>query len=87
VSYEHDLRLAPTPRLLDAYRAKQIEWPEYESSFLELMAERSVPDVLDRKSFEAKTVLLCSEPTAEKCHRRLVAELLARRWQASVEHL
>ena len=87
VSYEHDLRLAPTQAMLDAYRKKEIDWPEYEAAFTSLMIDRDVPTVLDRTSFHAKTVLLCSETTPEKCHRRVVAELMQREWSATVEHL
>lgn len=86
-SYVHELRLAPTPELLSAYRSEHFTWPEYEKRFIELMSERSVPEVLDRASFAEKTVLLCSEPTPERCHRRLVAEILAERWNLRIEHL
>jgi uncharacterized protein YeaO (DUF488 family) len=86
-SYEHDVNLAPTAELLDAYRKKQIDWPEYERSFHSLMEQRQIPANLDRAPFERKTVLLCSEATPDKCHRRLVAGLLAAHWGAGVEHL
>lgn len=86
-TYEHDLRLAPTPEMLDAYRKKEIAWPEYESAFRDLMLERGVPGVLDKQAFAAKTALLCSEATPEKCHRRVVALLMEREWSATVEHL
>jgi hypothetical protein len=33
-----------------------------------------------REGFEVPTALLCSEFTAECCHRRLVMEYLAERW-------
>jgi uncharacterized protein (DUF488 family) len=85
--YEHDQRLAPTEELLAAYRKKQISWPDYEQSFLELMRERGIPAAVDRRAFAEKTVLLCSEASADRCHRRLVAELLGGYWGASVEHL
>ncbi len=48
----------------------------YEASFLELMRDRDVPQVLEPSQFEGTVALLCSEPRPEKCHRRLVAELL-----------
>jgi uncharacterized protein (DUF488 family) len=86
-TYEHDLRLAPTQAMLDAYRKKEVAWSEYESAFRDLMLERGVPGVLDAGAFETKTVLLCSEATPEKCHRRVVAELMQREWSATVEHL
>jgi uncharacterized protein (DUF488 family) len=49
--------------------------------FEELMDVREIPDTLDRASFkESVSCLLCSEPTPERCHRRLVAERLAQAW-------
>lgn len=86
-TYEHDLRLAPTQAMLDAYRKKEIAWSEYESAFRELMLERGVPAALERGAFEAKTALLCSEHTSDKCHRRIVAELMQQEWSATIEHL
>jgi uncharacterized protein (DUF488 family) len=78
--YRHEPMLAPTQELLDAYRKQRGSWAEYERRFLALMAERRIEDALDRRLFELPTVLLCSETTAERCHRRLVCEYLARAW-------
>ncbi|MFL5657298.1 MAG: DUF488 family protein [Ktedonobacteraceae bacterium] len=50
------------------------------SQFLALMQERKIEEKLDRRSFEIPTVLLCSEATAERCHRRLVSEYLQAKW-------
>jgi uncharacterized protein (DUF488 family) len=36
--------------------------------------------VLLKESFQKKTVLLCSEPTPEHCHRRLALEYLRDQW-------
>jgi hypothetical protein len=77
-SYRHELDLAPTATLLDGYRAGVIRWSDYEVAFLELLKSRRVEDRFGPKDFEARTVLLCSEPTASKCHRRLVLEYLRR---------
>lgn len=78
--YEHAPVLAPTQALLDGYRKEKRGWAWYEGAFLDLMAERRIEDQLDRSSFRLTTALLCSEATAEKCHRRLVCEYLARHW-------
>lgn len=80
VEYIHEPLLAPTQEILDAYRKSKGEWSEYERSFLHLMAERQVEERIDRNLFAAPTVLLCSEPTPEHCHRRLIAEYLHRQW-------
>lgn len=87
IAYKHDVRLAPTEEMLKAYRDKEFDWQEYERRFRNLMVERGVPAGVKKEPFEAKTALLCSEADAEQCHRRLVAELLASQWEASVEHL
>jgi Protein of unknown function, DUF488 len=78
--YLHEPRLAPTREILDAYR-KGGGWPDYERAFLDLLRERRVEETLDRDLFEIPTVLLCSEASAEHCHRRLVLEYLAREWK------
>ncbi|MGD0941793.1 MAG: DUF488 domain-containing protein [Terracidiphilus sp.] len=79
-SYEHEPLLAPTQDMLDVYKKQKGDWSAYEREFLALMRDRSIEDKLDKESFARKTVLLCSEPTAEHCHRRLVLEYLQERW-------
>jgi uncharacterized protein (DUF488 family) len=79
-SYEHEPRLAPTQELLDAYKKRKGEWADYERGFLALMRERHVESALSVGDFHTPTALLCSEATAENCHRRLVCEYLARHW-------
>jgi uncharacterized protein (DUF488 family) len=80
IEYIHEPLLTPTQDMLDAYRKAKGSWDDYERSFLKLLAERKVEDKLDPKLFEKPTVLLCSETTAEHCHRRLVAEYLRDKW-------
>ncbi len=84
--YRHIDRLAPTDEILKAYRADK-NWTKYESAFLPLLNQRGIPQTLDRTLFEEKNCcLLCSEPTPEKCHRRLVAELLTENWKDVIIH-
>lgn len=78
--YVHEPLLAPTQELLDAYRKNRISWQDYERAFLGLMAERHIEDNLRRGLFDIPSVLLCSENTAERCHRRLVLEHLQQKW-------
>lgn len=86
--YIHEPLLAPTQRMLDAYRKDKGSWQEYEQQFFELMAERKVEARLDHSLFEIPTTLLCSEATADRCHRRLVLEYLRRKWGGlDVAHL
>ena len=78
--YLHLPVLSPDQDLLDGYKKKAVAWEEYERRFLALLNERAVEDLVDRHWFDVPAVLLCSEPTAEHCHRRLVAEYLATKW-------
>ena len=86
--YEHQPLLAPTQEMLDAYKKSKGSWQDYEEQFLALMRERKIESALDPASFSTPTVLLCSEPTAENCHRRLVLEYLQHHWQdVNITHL
>jgi uncharacterized protein (DUF488 family) len=86
--YLHERLLAPTQEMLDAYRSKAASWQEYETRFHALMAERQIECNLDRALFESPTVLLCSEPTADRCHRRIVLEYLREKWgDVTISHL
>ena len=78
--YEHDSRLAPTQALLEEYKKRKGDWATYERSFMALMAQRQVEHALAPAEFASSTALLCSEATAEHCHRRLVCEYLANHW-------
>jgi uncharacterized protein (DUF488 family) len=74
ISYEHRPILAPTEDLLKAYTKKQIDWPEYERVFRQLLEDRkAVLPVLNNNSDE-HICFLCTEDKPEHCHRRLVAE-------------
>lgn len=88
VDYVHEPSLAPTKELLSGYRRGSYSWSDYEREFERILVERRVQDSLDRTLFDERIVLLCSEPAAEQCHRRLVAEYLQRHWPAvSIVHL
>jgi uncharacterized protein (DUF488 family) len=91
IAYDYRPIFAPSPEIRTAYR-KTRDWAQYEKSFLGLMAQRRVLDEVDSASFEGKVALLCSEAEPDKCHRRLVAEMLAQHWtsqghQIEVKHL
>jgi uncharacterized protein (DUF488 family) len=87
-SYEHEPLLAPTQEILDAYKKRKGDWDIYEREFTALMISRSIESAIDKESFNLKTVLLCSEPTAEHCHRRLVLEYLQKHWEGvTIRHL
>jgi uncharacterized protein (DUF488 family) len=78
--YIHEPLLAPTQELLDAYKKHHGSWQTYKKAFLSLMLERRVEERLSPALFDVPTVLLCSEHTADRCHRRLVLEYLRDQW-------
>ncbi|MFV0350338.1 MAG: DUF488 family protein [Halodesulfovibrio sp.] len=73
--YIHIPNLAPTKEILDAYKKKQIDWNQYEKDYYRLVQSRDIGSKLSLDLLE-DACLLCSEPTADKCHRRLAAEHL-----------
>ena len=86
--YEHEPLLAPTQEILDAFKKHKGSWDVYTEAYLALIRARKVESALSRDSFEKKTVLLCSEPTAEHCHRRLALEYLQEHWNnVAISHL
>lgn len=78
--YLHEPLLAPTQEMLDDFKKRKGSWKEYEARFLDLMAARQIESRIDRSLFDLPAALLCSEPTAEHCHRRLVVEYLQGVW-------
>jgi len=78
--YQEEPLLAPTEELLTAYRGRKLDWRCYSTAFADLLVDRQVEHHLPRHLFAGPTALLCSEASADRCHRRLVAEHLATTW-------
>ena len=78
--YVYQELMCPTEELLKQYRSDS-DWARYEAIFNALLTERDLIKHLDRGWWEShRACLLCSEHTAEHCHRRLVLEYLAEKW-------
>ncbi len=75
VQYHHLTAFAPPEDLLAAYR-KDGDWQRYEDEYNKLLHARNPERSIDPSILEERAVLLCSEPTAEHCHRRLAADYL-----------
>lgn len=73
--YKYMPNFAPTKEILDAYKKKQISWDEYVRRFSKLIIERNIQKTITAEELD-NACLLCSEPTPEQCHRRLVSEYL-----------
>jgi uncharacterized protein (DUF488 family) len=86
--YEHEPLLAPTQEIFDAYKKQKGSWDDYAEVYLALIRSRKVESALSKESFLKRTVLLCSEPTPEHCHRRLALEYLQKQWEGvTIRHL
>ena len=76
IDYTYNPEFAPTKELLDDYKKKIINWEEYKIKYNEILDKRQILSNVDFFIFK-DACLLCSEPTSDKCHRRLLAEYLA----------
>jgi uncharacterized protein (DUF488 family) len=74
--YERIPELCPTSELLSNYKSGSIDWDGYEKVFNVLMAARAVEKLFTADALDG-ACFLCSEKSADQCHRRLVAEYLA----------
>lgn len=79
IEYIHIPLLAPTKDILDAYKKNDGDWFEYEKQFLQLMKTRRIEKTVKKELIDG-SCLLCSEPTPDHCHRRLVAEYFHTQW-------
>lgn len=80
IQYRYEPLLAPTQEILDAYKKNGGQWSVYEQQFLELMRKREIETQFSPGDFDPPAVLLCSEATAQHCHRRLVVDYLQQHW-------
>ncbi len=82
IKYEHNSLLAPTKEILEEYR-KEGNWEKYEKDFNLLLEDRKSNVKINWDHEENKRIcLLCTESEPNKCHRRLVAEYLAKELKA-----
>lgn len=62
------------------------DYKVFEQAFFKQLEEDSnIDNFLDSFGKYEKVVLLCSEPTNEKCHRRLVSEMLCNKFADNIK--
>jgi uncharacterized protein (DUF488 family) len=81
--YTHLPAFAPTKQLLNGYKNGEFTWPEYEREYAAILDRRQPHRDLRPEDIDGGC-LLCAEPTADQCHRRLAAEYLQRMWPSMV---
>lgn len=87
IDYCHFIFLAPTKEIRDQY-IKSKNWDVYVKEYIELLDNRKVLDKLDKSYFKRKSCFLCSEASADHCHRRLLVEYLKEHWDyVEIVHL
>lgn len=74
--------LSPSENLLTNYQQKKINWDEYVIRFNQevLKQKREFIKLVGYLALKFKVTLLCWEKTPEKCHRRLVAEAVKKKF-------
>ena len=90
IDYVHDTAFSPTDDLLKNYKSKKLSWSEYEDIFENIMLDREIDNYIKEhytKYSDQNICLLCSEPTEQHCHRRLVAEHFTEVLETKVVHL
>lgn len=88
--YVHRVDLAPKNELLKEVRTKgsamSKDYKLFEKAFKQqLESESKIENFVEQFNKYQNVVLLCSEPTTEKCHRRLVSELLFNKFSTDIK--
>lgn len=87
IGYRHWIEAAPTADLLKRYQDEEITWGTYKKEYNRLIKARNVAEGVTAAELD-RACLLCAEPTAERCHRRLLAEHLAAKFpKITIVHL
>ena len=61
------------------------DYKVFEKAFFKQLEECShIDDFVDAFNKYENVALLCSEPTTEKCHRRLVSEMLLKKFSKDI---
>jgi uncharacterized protein (DUF488 family) len=88
--YYHRIDLAPKKELLKQVRDKNDpmskDYRLFEKAFnAQLIKESMISNFVVKFGKYHNVVLLCSEPTTEKCHRRLVSQMLLERFKNEIK--
>lgn len=71
----HEKAFAPPDKLLGNYYKRGLPWEEFVKKYLAHIKQvKSKIESLGKMALSQNITLLCIEQTAEKCHRRLLAE-------------
>lgn len=88
--YCHRTDLAPTKELLKEVREKDSpmhkDYKLFETAYIEQLESKSkISNFVHEFGKYENVVLLCSEPTNEKCHRRVLSNLLLEKFSDDIK--
>lgn len=88
--YAHRVDLAPKKELLKEVRDKSCpmnkDYRLFEIAFnQQLETESNIDNFVFQFGKYDRIVLLCSEPTPDKCHRRLVSDMILKKFSDQIE--
>lgn len=88
IGYIHITDFAPTKELLSAYQKGEVSWQGYIEIYRKLLEERNIIAKYRIQNYD-QACFLCSEPTPEQCHRRLLAEYFKEHYpdEIKIKHL
>lgn len=77
VRYFYEEQFAPTKDLLDRWHKSTVSWGDYTKEYIDTLKSRKAERIFEVRYKDTGNVcFLCTEPTTENCHRRLLAEYL-----------
>lgn len=87
--YKHRVDLAPTKELLQEVRDKfcpmSKDYKLFEIAYRKQLETKSnISNFVEEFGKYENVVLLCSEPTNEKCHRRVLSDLLLKKFENQI---
>ncbi|MCB9982151.1 MAG: DUF488 domain-containing protein [Burkholderiales bacterium] len=82
--YEYRQELAPSDKILKAYKNNSISWDDYEVQYIDLINHRNIAHILSPNEVH-EACFLCACKTEHHCHRRLLAEYLQNQWNTPLE--
>lgn len=90
---KYDLHLpqfGPHPKLIGDYYKRALPWDEFEIRYLQQLQTKDISQLITNiatRALNENITFLCIEPTADFCHRRLLAqECLKKVPSLSLEH-
>ena len=85
--YRYMPELAPTKELLTQYKDGMIDWDNYQQIYNQILIERQVETLFNANNLD-KICFLCTEKSADKCHRKLATEFILQHFSdAKIVHL